>query len=81
MDKLGRALSRLQRRPGRLASFFVDIDYFKQVNDQYGNETGDRVLVDVSCRLTNAARREDTVARLGGDEFVILCDQLMTEVA
>ena len=78
-DRLAQALVRMERYPARLALFFVDLDHFKEVNDGYGHDVGDRVLVDVARRLEQVARREDTVARLGGDEFVILCDRLTDE--
>jgi diguanylate cyclase (GGDEF)-like protein len=77
MDRLGGALDRLGRRPGRLTLFFIDLDHFKAINDCYGHEIGDRVLVEVARRLERVARRVDTVARLGGDEYVVLCDHVM----
>lgn len=80
MDRLGQALVRMERNPQRLALLFIDLDHFKDINDSYGHEIGDRVLVDVARRLERVARREDTIARLGGDEFILLCDQMMTEV-
>ena len=79
MDRLGGALVRLERSPARVALFFIDIDHFKSVNDTYGHDAGDRLLVELARRLTGAARREDTVARLGGDEFVLLCDRVGTD--
>jgi diguanylate cyclase (GGDEF)-like protein/PAS domain S-box-containing protein len=76
MDRLGRALARLERAPGRLGLLFIDLDHFKHVNDTYGHSVGDRLLLDVAHRLKAVARRDDTVARLGGDEFVILCENV-----
>jgi diguanylate cyclase (GGDEF)-like protein len=72
MDRLQQALVALERRPGRVGLVFVDVDDFKDVNDAFGHDTGDRVLVEVGRRLSEVARRADTVARLGGDEFVLL---------
>ena len=79
MDRLSRALVRLERSPGSVALFFIDIDRFKVVNDTYGPDVGDRLLVELARRLSTVARREDTVARLGGDEFVLLCDRLASD--
>ena len=79
MDRLSNALVRMERSPGRVALFFIDIDHFKAVNDTYGHDAGDRLLIELARRLTAAARREDTVARLGGDEFVLLCDRVGTD--
>ncbi|MHB1285450.1 MAG: diguanylate cyclase domain-containing protein [Leptospirales bacterium] len=64
---------RSSRRNGTsLALCFMDLDGFKPVNDQFGHEIGDRILVEVSNRLLRTVRTGDTVARLGGDEFIIL---------
>jgi diguanylate cyclase (GGDEF)-like protein len=78
-DRLNQALARMERHPGRLAVFFIDLDHFKDVNDTYGHGVGDGVLIEVAHRLEQVARREDTVARLGGDEFIVVCDQVMTD--
>ncbi|NUK06248.1 diguanylate cyclase CdgB [Streptomyces lunaelactis] len=59
-----------------LAVLFCDLDGFKSINDRYGHQTGDAVLVEVARRLTTGVRDGDTVARLGGDEFVVLADGL-----
>ena len=55
-----------------LAVLFVDLDGFKDVNDGFGHQTGDLVLVEVGRRLASCVRQHDLVARLGGDEFVLL---------
>jgi diguanylate cyclase (GGDEF)-like protein/PAS domain S-box-containing protein len=81
MDRLGEAIVRLGRQPGLLALLFIDVDQLKDVNDTYGHEVGDRVLVDVARRLERVGRREDTVARLGGDEFVLLCDHATLDIS
>lgn len=79
MDRLGLALARLRRRPGRVALLFVDIDRFKAVNDGLGHRAGDALLAVAARRLTSAMRGSDTVARLGGDEFVLLAEDVNDE--
>ncbi|MFD5751239.1 diguanylate cyclase CdgB [Streptomyces sp. NPDC127033] len=59
-----------------LAVLFCDLDGFKSINDRFGHNTGDEVLIEVARRLTTGVRDGDTVARLGGDEFVVLADGL-----
>ncbi|HSV51858.1 MAG TPA: diguanylate cyclase [Burkholderiaceae bacterium] len=56
------------------ALMLIDLDHFKPVNDRFGHEAGDAVLVEIAGRLEKQVRPGDTVARLGGDEFVILFD-------
>ncbi|MEV5607891.1 diguanylate cyclase CdgB [Streptomyces sp. NPDC052225] len=59
-----------------LAVLFCDLDGFKSINDRFGHNAGDAVLIEVARRLTSVVRDGDTVARLGGDEFVVLADGL-----
>ncbi|MFD5632031.1 MULTISPECIES: diguanylate cyclase CdgB [unclassified Streptomyces] len=59
-----------------LAVLFCDLDGFKSINDRFGHNAGDEVLIEVARRLTHGVRDGDTVARLGGDEFVVLADGL-----
>jgi diguanylate cyclase (GGDEF)-like protein/PAS domain S-box-containing protein len=59
-----------------LAVLFCDLDGFKSINDRFGHNAGDAVLIEVARRLSGAVRDGDTVARLGGDEFVVLADGL-----
>ncbi len=54
----------------------LDLDHFKSVNDNFGHDSGDRVLVAVAGRLRASLRADDTAARLGGDEFVVILDGL-----
>lgn len=65
-----------QRYNEHYALAYLDVDHFKKINDTYGHDIGDAVLVEISIRLTHAARENDHIARLGGDEFALLwrCD-------
>lgn len=67
-----------ERRPGRtdIGVVFIDLDWFKAVNDRYGHQAGDHVLVTVAQRLASVIRAEDVVGRYGGDEFVVICPRL-----
>jgi diguanylate cyclase (GGDEF)-like protein len=78
-DRLTIALERLERHPGVLAVFFLDIDRFKLINDSVGHVQGDQVLVEVAKRLQTGLRAGDTLARFGGDEFVVLCEDTIGE--
>jgi diguanylate cyclase (GGDEF)-like protein/PAS domain S-box-containing protein len=80
-DRLEQALARSRRRGGASGLLFVDLDNFKQVNDEHGHATGDAVLVELGQRLQKAVRPSDTVARLGGDEFVVVCEELDEQTA
>jgi diguanylate cyclase (GGDEF)-like protein/PAS domain S-box-containing protein len=64
-----------------LAVLFCDLDGFKSVNDRFGHNAGDAVLVEVARRLQQVVREGDTVARLGGDEFVVLADAINQDEA
>lgn len=75
-DRLRQAMRHGERVRSSLALMFVDLDHFKEVNDQFGHEGGDRVLCCVAERLVANLRPADTCARLGGDEFVILLEDV-----
>ncbi|WP_345992690.1 diguanylate cyclase [Sulfurimonas sp. HSL-1716] len=71
-DRLNQAMLHVQRNGGYLAVVYLDLDGFKEINDTYGHEIGDKVLIEVSKRMKFALRNEDTLSRLGGDEFVAI---------
>ena len=71
-DRLNHAIAHSRREKSLLAICFLDLDGFKPVNDQFGHDAGDRVLVEVAERIKNAIREEDSVSRHGGDEFALL---------
>jgi diguanylate cyclase (GGDEF)-like protein/PAS domain S-box-containing protein len=79
MDRTRQALTRLGRGGGVVALLFLDLDRFKAVNDNFGHDVGDRLLIAIAERLAEMMRDSDTVARLGGDEFVILGDEIESE--
>lgn len=58
------------------AVLFLDLNGFKHVNDTFGHEVGDQLLINVTLRLENCLREEDMIARFGGDEFVVLLERL-----
>jgi diguanylate cyclase (GGDEF)-like protein len=73
-ERVERALRGPDSVTRSVAVLFIDLDNFKAVNDTFGHNTGDRLLVEVAGRLLHTTRGCDTVARLGGDEFAILLD-------
>jgi len=71
-DRLKQAINGAERHGHVVALAYLDLNGFKQVNDQHGHDAGDEVLKAVASRLQAGLRASDTVARLGGDEFVVL---------
>ncbi|MBI4665789.1 MAG: diguanylate cyclase [Nitrospinae bacterium] len=78
-DRLNLELARARRERGLMAVMFIDLDRFKQVNDNYGHETGDKLLIAAAERLTTSLRDTDTISRLGGDEFTVLFPNIHSE--
>jgi diguanylate cyclase (GGDEF)-like protein/PAS domain S-box-containing protein len=76
IDRLRQAIAAARRSRKHGALLFIDLDKFKHVNDTFGHEAGDQLLVEVARRLDECTREEDTVARLGGDEFVVMLNGL-----
>lgn len=76
---LDHGLIQAKRHGWGLAVLFIDIDQFKSINDSYGHDLGDKVLLMVANRLQSSLREEDTVSRWGGDEFVCLLLEVKQE--
>lgn len=73
-DRLQQAIRHAHRYGSKVGILYVDLDRFKEINDQHGHHVGDAVLTEVAKRLTSSIRDSDSVARLGGDEFVVLLE-------
>ena len=73
-DRLELAITKAKRRENIVAVFFLDLDRFKNINDTYGHDAGDKVLKMFAQRLKESIRAEDTLARIGGDEFMIILE-------
>ncbi|MFP5447104.1 MAG: GGDEF domain-containing protein, partial [Betaproteobacteria bacterium] len=67
-----RLLARYQRESAGLAVLMVDVDHFKQVNDQLGHGAGDQLLIGIAQAMTSALRPQDVLGRLGGEEFAVV---------
>ena len=78
-DCLKREIKIANRTKKLLAILFIDLDYFKEVNDTHGHEVGDILLVEVARRIGETIRATDTVARLGGDEFIAILSAVEDE--
>jgi diguanylate cyclase (GGDEF)-like protein len=75
-DRLNIVLSYSERYQQKFALFYMDLDDFKTVNDNYGHEAGDEVLKEFSRRISQIVRKSDTFARLGGDEFILIIQNI-----
>jgi len=75
VERITHGLRTAEHRRDALALLFIDLDWFKAINDRWGHEAGDTVLVSVAQRLQSVVRQTDTVARFGGDEFVIVLEE------
>lgn len=73
------ALSLARRQNKMVATLFVDLDHFKSVNDSYGHQAGDDMLVKVAVRLESALRDSDQVCRQGGDEFLVILEDIQSQ--
>ena len=78
-DRLDQAMAWVRRSHSRLAVAFIDLDRFKPVNDQYGHDMGDTLLIGLGQRMRDSLRDVDTLARFGGDEFVAVLSDVAHE--
>jgi diguanylate cyclase (GGDEF)-like protein len=76
MDRLEQALAISQRNHSKTSVIFMDLDHFKEINDNLGHHVGDMLLQQVAERIRGVLREVDTVSRLGGDEFVMVLPEL-----
>ena len=79
LERLDHVLRSSGRSTSSVAVLYVDLDRFKEVNDDHGHGVGDDLLVAVAGRLTTLLRPGDTLARMSGDEFVVVCEELEEE--
>lgn len=75
MQTLNQTIKNAERYSYQSALLFIDLDGFKEVNDTYGHNSGDLLLIEIAKRFEQHVRKSDTVARMGGDEFTILIPQ------
>jgi diguanylate cyclase (GGDEF)-like protein/PAS domain S-box-containing protein len=75
-EEVDHGIAVARRHRTRLAIIFIDIDYFKHINDSYGHEAGDAVLKETAARLGRTVREIDIVGRMGGDEFVVVLSEV-----
>jgi diguanylate cyclase (GGDEF)-like protein len=80
-DVAEKKMANIIRHGGTISLLAIDIDHFKQINDQYGHQLGDKVLVKVAELLNTNNRTEDITARIGGEEFVILLEHCKAKEA
>ncbi|OZA04491.1 MAG: hypothetical protein B7X95_10060 [Methylophilaceae bacterium 17-44-8] len=81
IDRLEHGLDQAKRQGWNLAVMFIDLNKFKQINDEHGHEVGDKVLICVANRLKDYTRSDDSICRFGGDEFLYLMMQIKDEQA
>ncbi len=88
-DRFKQATAHSKRNNTQLAVCFLDLDNFKPINDEFGHDTGDALLIEVARRISTSLREEDSVSRQGGDEFILLlggvnsyqeCEQLIGRI-
>jgi diguanylate cyclase (GGDEF)-like protein len=76
LPALDQAVQRARRKNSRIALVFLDLDGFKEINDLYGHDAGDALLIELAGRLRDNLRSSDLIARLGGDEFLVVLEEV-----
>lgn len=76
IDRLRQAIAHSKRNGASVGICYLDLDGFKPINDRFGHDTGDQILIEISHRLQATLREKDTVSRVGGDEFVLILSDL-----
>ena len=79
-EELNRIVSNSKRTNSKFALLFLDLDHFKEVNDTYGHNIGDKLLQEVTKRVLPNIRAEDVFARIGGDEFILILTNIKKEI-
>lgn len=80
-DRLQQAMALSRRQGSKLAVVYIDLDEFKPVNDAFGHDAGDQLLIEIASRMRVVLREEDTLARLGGDEFAAIVTSIQDETS
>jgi diguanylate cyclase len=75
-DRLKQLRNRIKRNNSSFGFFYIDLNKFKQINDKYGHQAGDELLVETSKRILASIRNIDTASRIGGDEFVVMVETI-----
>lgn len=78
-DRLDQALKKVRRQKNHMALLYLDLDRFKEINDDYGHDAGDVLLIEIANRLRHAVRDSDVISRIGGDEFNLILHDLGCE--
>jgi len=81
LRQLQHEMQRYQRYHSPITLFFIDIDYFKHINDKFGHKVGDETLIDCAQRMSRLMRKNDIVGRYGGEEFLVILPETTVEKA
>ncbi|WP_371195169.1 EAL domain-containing protein [Glaciecola sp. SC05] len=81
IERIKQAIHYSKRHLDKLAVLFIDLDRFKPINDSFGHDSGDKVLIEIGNRLSAKFRGQDSVARIGGDEFVVVLNEIKDKEA